>query len=206
MEEIKLDLKNRVEVLQRALEVLQKGGTVVYPTETSYGLGCDFYNDKAMRKIYRIKNRSKKFPLSVIIPDIVAASYLVEFNQKARYLAFENWPGPLTLILPYKYCKYQKECDDFLALRVSSHPLAADLASNFGKPIVATSANISGQPDAYNPQTIRKYFQNAKYQPDLFINAGVLPKRQTSTIVKFDAEAKSSIIRQGDIKIAKKYL
>jgi len=200
MKEIKLTKDNKVKVLQTALEVLASGGVIVYPTETSYGLGCDFYNEKACDKVYQIKNRDKENALSVIVPDVIAASYLVDFSDKSRRLALENWPGPLTLILPYKYCKLQHHCDDYLALRVSSHPLAHELATNFGKPIVATSANVSNNPDVYKPEDVKKQFKDSKLKPDLFINAGELDKKAPSTIIKFVGD-KGEIIRQGELKI-----
>jgi len=200
MKEIILDKDNKVQVLQMAIEVLNKGGVIIYPTETSYGLGCDFYNTKATDKIYKIKWRSSDNPLPVIVPDVVAASYLVDFCEKSRRLSMVHWPGPLTLVLPYKYCHLQNHCDDYLALRVSSQPFASDLSTNFGKPITATSANISNNPDCYTPEDIKAQFKDKKYKPDLFINAGILPHRATSTIVKF-VDGQGEILRQGDIKI-----
>lgn len=200
MKEIKLDKENKIQVLQTAIEVLQAGGVIVYPTETSYGLGCDFYNKQACDKIYVIKQRDKNNPLPVIVPDVVAASYLVDFSENSRRLALEYWPGPLTLVLPYKYCKLQNHCDDYLALRVSNHPLARELAVHFGKPIVSTSANVSTHLSCYTPEEIRKEFKDLKIKPDLFINAGKLPKHQASTIVKV-VKDQVKILRQGDIKI-----
>ena len=200
MKEIKLTKNNKVTALQAAIEVLNNGGVIVYPTETSYGLGCDFYNRKACNKVYKIKGRDKKKPLSVIVPDTVAASYLIDFSNNSRRLALEHWPGPLTLILPYKYCKLQHHCDDYLALRVSSHPFAGELSANFGKPLVATSANTSDDPAAYTPADIKKQFKDSNIKPDLFINAGQLPKVKASTIIKF-VKDKGELIRQGDIKI-----
>jgi L-threonylcarbamoyladenylate synthase len=201
MIEIKLTKDNKAQVLQTAIEVLNKGGIIIYPTETSYGLGCDFYNTKANNKIYKIKGRGKKKPLSVIVPDVIAASYLINFSDQSRRLALEYWPGPLTLVLPYKYCKLQNHCDDYLALRVSSHPFASYLSINFGKPIVATSANISGQSDCYTPEEIMNQFKDLETKADLFINAGNLPRKATSTIIKF-VEDRGEILRQGDIKIS----
>lgn len=200
MKEIKLNKENKVQVLQAAIEVLNAGGIIVYPTETSYGLGCDFYNKKACDKIYSIKQRDKRNPLPVIIPDAVAASYLVEFSEKSRKLALEYWPGPMTLVLPYKYCKLQNHCDDYLALRVSSHPFASELSIHFGKPIVSTSANISTHPNCYTAQQIRQEFRNLKVQPDLFINAGTLPKQSPSTIIKFTGN-RGEVLRAGELKI-----
>lgn len=199
MKEIKLDKSNRIQVLQEALQVLAEGGVIVYPTETSYGLGCDFYNKEAINKIYKIKERDKGKPLPVIVPDIIAASYLINFDEASRRLALSYWPGPLTLVLPFKYCKWQGHCDDYLALRVSSHPFAGELASNFGKPIVSTSANLHNQKNIYTAKEIKDTFKDIKLQPDLFINAGTLPETPPSTIIKFNGEPE--ILRQGSIKI-----
>lgn len=200
MKEIKLTKTNRIQVLQTALAVLKEGGVIIYPTETSYGLGCDFYNKTAIAKIYKIKNRDKNKPLSVIVPDIISASYLVDFSGKARRLALSYWPGPLTLVLPYKYCKMNNHCDDFLALRVSSHPLANDMVNSLGNPVVSTSANTSDKTDCYKPTDIKEQFSHTKIKPDLFINAGVLEKHSPSTIIKCEG-SKLEILRQGDIKI-----
>lgn len=201
MLEIKLTKDNKAQVLQTAVEVLNRGGVIIYPTETSYGLGCDFYNEEAGDKIFKIKGRAKKKPLSVIVPDIIVASYLINFSDKSRRLALEYWPGPLTLVLPYKYSKLRHHKDDYLALRVSNHPFASALSTNFGQPIVATSANIADRSDCYTPEDINEQFKDAEVKPDLFINAGDLPRIATSTIIKF-VEDRGEILRQGDIKIS----
>jgi L-threonylcarbamoyladenylate synthase len=200
MEEIKLDKTNRVQVLQKALEVLRGGGTIIYPTETSYGLGGDFFKESVIEDIYQLKERDRGKPLSVIVPDFVYASSLVDFSDKARRLAAEYWPGPLTLVLPYKYCKWNGHCDDYLALRVSSYLFAADLSINFGNPLIATSANVSDKTNTYKPRDIIKQFSNKNKKPDLFINAGDLPKQAPSTIIKIIGDT-VEILRQGEIKI-----
>ncbi len=200
MKEIKLTKTNRVSVLQQALEVLHAGGAIIYPTETSYGLGVDFYNQEAVDKIYKIKKRDRNKPLPVIVPDIVSASSIVNFSDKAKRLAIAHWPGPLTLVLPFKYCKWSGHCDDYLALRVSNHPFANDLVSLFGKPIISTSANLSDTGDSYDPAKIKEQFAKSEIRPDLFIDAGVLPPRLPSTIIKIDGD-KIEVLRQGDLKI-----
>ena len=202
MKELKLSNDNRVNVLQVALEVIRGGGVVVYPTETSYGLGADFYNARAIDKVYNVKNRARKFPLPVLVSDLVYATSLVDFSESARRLAGKYWPGPLTLVLPFKYCKWQEHCDDFLALRVSSHPFARDLAVTMGSPLVATSANIATTGDSYSASDIKKQFDNAPVKPDLFINAGALPKNPPSTIIKF-FNNQMEVLRQGSLKIKK---
>ncbi|RJQ34751.1 threonylcarbamoyl-AMP synthase [Candidatus Parcubacteria bacterium] len=201
MKEIKLEENNRLQILQEALEVLRAGGTIVYPTETSYGLGGDFFDIKVIEKINKIKQRGQDKHLSVIVPDFVYAISLVTFTNTARRLATEHWPGPLTLVLPYKYHELNAHSDDYLALRVSSHPFASSLSINLGNPLVATSANISVTGDNYDPENILEQFSRAKLKPDLFINAGKLPQTPPSTIIKVIGD-KAEVLRQGGIKIA----
>lgn len=200
MKEIILDKNNRLEVLQQTLDVIRSGGVIVYPTETSYGLGADFYNKQAIDKIYQIKNRDKEHKLSVLVPDLASAKTMVYFPGDARRLAEHYWPGALTLILPFRNCKWPEHCSDYLALRVSSHAFAKELVKAYGGPIIATSANISGQTDCYTPAQIQNQFKNKKHQPDLFINAGKLEQNKPSTIIKF-INNKAEILRQGDLKI-----
>jgi L-threonylcarbamoyladenylate synthase len=200
MREIKLTTSNKAIVLKEALDVLKQGGVIIYPTETSYGLGADFYNKSALAKIYKIKKRDTKNPLPVLVPDLLMATTLVKFSKGARLLASKYWPGPLTLVLPFKYCRWQGHCDDFLALRVSNHPLASNLVTALGNPLVATSANLSNQPNCYKPEEIIASFAKAEFTPDLFINVGSLPVRKPSTLVKFVGE-EMEILRQGNLKI-----
>lgn len=200
MKEIKLTKSNFATTLQAALEVLRRGGTVIYPTETAYGLGADYYNTQAIAKIYQIKKREKNKPLSVLVPDIVSANSLVKFDTKTAELASQYWPGPLTIVLPFMHAHWQKHFTDTLAVRVSSHPFAQSLVLDFGHPLVTTSANISGLGNCFSPAEIKKQFKGQRKLPDLFINAGVLPRRPASTIVGCDDKG-LCILRQGEIKV-----
>jgi L-threonylcarbamoyladenylate synthase len=200
VKEVILNKNNRLQVLQEAMSIIREGGVIVYPTETSYGLGADFYNDQAVNKVYQIKDRDKEHKLSVLVPDLDSAKTIVHFPGEARRLAEHHWPGALTFILPFRNCTWPDHCSDYLALRVSSHAFAKELIQAHGGPIIATSANISGQEDCYHPEQIQKQFANKKHQPDLFINAGELKQNKPSTIIKF-IDNKAEILRQGDLKI-----
>lgn len=200
MQEIILNEHNKIEVIQKALEVLKRGGVIVYPTETSYGLGANFFDPEAVQKIYNIKKRDKKMHLPVIVPDHAYAVTLVKFPFLASNLAQSKWPGPLTLVLPFRHKDWYDYFPEKLAIRVSSHPFVKDLSRQFTFPMVATSANISNRPDSYTAQHIKDSFLNSEIKPDLFINAGNLPKRLPSTIISFDGD-KAKILRQGKIKI-----
>lgn len=200
MQEIRLNKNNKILAIQKALEVIDAGGVIVYPTETSYGLGANFFNPRAVKRIYDIKKRDRKSHLPVIVPDYTYAISLVKFPFLASNLAQNEWPGPLTLILPFRHADWQKHFPEHLALRVSSHPFAQDLLRQFAAPIVSTSANISNNPDSYTAKSIRDSFVGSDMKPDLFINAGNLPKNTPSTIVSF-ADSDAKILRQGKIKI-----
>lgn len=201
MEEIKLNSKNRIFALQKALEVLNNGGVIVYPTETSYGLGGDFFDQRVVNKIYKIKQRDKNKALPVLVPDLKTASSLVKFSPFATELARKYWPGPLTLVLPYRYCDWHKCHQDSLAMRISSFAWTKDLVELFGKPLISTSFNLSQQKSAYQVKEIKKYLDLLNIKPDLFINAGNLPKNLASTIIKVSTDNSWELLRQGEIKI-----
>jgi L-threonylcarbamoyladenylate synthase len=200
MQEIILNSSNRIAVLQTALEVLQNDGVIVYPTETSYGLGADFFSSKAVQKIYQIKGRDSSKHLPVIVSDFVYASSLVDFSVLARQLASQYWPGPLTLVLPFKHHHWQAHFDRFLALRVSSYPLAQTIASLLACPLTATSANISGQSSSFTAASVREQFAGSKFQPDLFINVGDLLVQPATTMIKCSQD-NAEILRQGALAI-----
>src|SRR5580700_224956 len=132
--------------IQRAADLLRQGKLVAFPTETVYGLGADATNDKAVAAIFAAKGRPQFNPLIIHVADTRALDDLIEWNETARLLASQFWPGPLTLVLPRK-----KNCPvsllasagmETLAVRIPSHPVAQQLLREFGKPVAAPSANI----------------------------------------------------------------
>lgn len=202
MKVIRYTPEKKASILSEALVTLLSGGTVVYPTETTYGLGGDFFSPKAYHAVFTIKYRDVKKPLPVIVPDMRYATTLVNFPPQASRLAAEYWPGPLTLVLPFLYGKhFNHHLDPYLALRISSHPFAASLAQAFGKPLISTSANASGSGVCYSVEEVIDHFERNRTQPDLVIDMGVLPKTPPSTIIKFDARGDMQVIRKGAVAI-----
>jgi L-threonylcarbamoyladenylate synthase len=132
-----------------AVEILRKGGTVVYPTETVYGIGCDPINRSACERIQQMKKRVNYKTLLLISCDIEQVEKtLGKLNETGSRLAQVFWPGPLTMVI-----RPEKEMPDYLygissgiAVRVTSHPIASELAREFGAPIISTSANLTGDP------------------------------------------------------------
>ncbi len=135
--------------IDEATAALAAGGLVAFPTETVYGLGADATSDAAVARIYEAKDRPHFNPLIAHVPDLAAAERLVVFTDPARRLARAFWPGPLTLVLVRKAgCPVSLLASaglDTLAVRVPDHPLALALLRAFGRPLVAPSANPSGQ-------------------------------------------------------------
>ena len=195
MKVLKLSKKNQTSVIGEAIKVLQSGGTIVYPTETAYGLGADFLNLSAAKKIYKIKGRNFKKPLSIIVSNLAMAKKTVIFNKISLELAKKYWPGALTLVL-----KSKKTTGKFIGLRISSNKIASQIAKKLRCPIFATSANLSGKKECYSTKSIINQFVNNKYQPDLVIDAGKLLRQKVSTVVKVDGQ-RIEVLRKGQIII-----
>lgn len=161
-----------------AIDVLRRGGVVVFPTETAYAIGCDATNSAAVRRILRLKGRRASKKVATISADMKQVERFFVVSDVARRLVRRHWPGPFTIVLPVKDRKLRRALGWTVGVRVSSHATARALARGLGRPIVATSANRSGQPTAYS---IRRAVSGA----DLVINAGTLPRRKPSTVVQF---------------------
>ena len=166
---------------------LRKGGIIIYPTETAYGMGADFANARAVTKIYRAKRRPKEKLLSVIVGSSKIAKRYVRMDKSTERLANRFMPGPLTLVSASKTNKSS------IAWRIPSHWLALEIAKRFGRPITATSANIAGQPPLYKFNDVLRTFEG---KVDVIIDAGNLPKRTPSTI--FDVLT-MKMLRKGPI-------
>lgn len=181
--------------IQKAIRILKLGGSVVFPTETAYGLAADATNKKAVKHIFKLKERPPEKSLPWIAANLSMAKKYVKFSLLALRLAKKYWPGPLTIVLPTKRGKHT------VALRVSSNKIAKSLSAGLKKPIISTSANISGEATCYSAQAVKKQFAKKSLQPDLILDGGTLKKNKPSTIVKF-LKNKIVVFRQGSIKPA----
>ncbi len=170
----------------KAVEILQGGGVVAFPTETVYGLGADATQDLAVAKIYAAKGRPQFNPLIAHVLDVDEAFELAEFQGDALKLAARFWPGPLTLVLPRRSpCPVSLLASaglPSLALRVPAHAVALELLREFGRPIVAPSANPSGR---ISPTTADHVRQGLGEKVDLILDGGPSAVGLESTIVSF---------------------
>ncbi|MBH41135.1 MAG: threonylcarbamoyl-AMP synthase [Candidatus Magasanikbacteria bacterium] len=185
---------------------LRKGKTIVYPTETCYGLGCDGTNQHAVDTIFRIKKRQTDKPLLVIMADITMAQKYVVWSDVLENIARKFWPGPLTVVADLAHenglADGVKSKNNTLAFRITDHPLAAALSEQLAAPLVATSANISSMESPYDITHVHAMFDSQRIQPDIVIDAGDLPHKIGSTIVSVQ-ENTLQILRQGEVIIKK---
>jgi L-threonylcarbamoyladenylate synthase len=192
------------DLLTEALEVLNHGQVIAFPTETFYGLGADALNERAVARVAALKGRDPNSPFPVIVADEVMLRTVVRtIPPLARRLMDQFWPGPLTLVLPGnpKLPKALLNRNGGIGVRISSHPVAQRLVSELGRPITATSANPSGQVPARSWQATLAYFAA---RVGVIIDGGKLKGKKGSTVVEVSGD-EIRIIREGEIKPAALY-
>lgn len=187
--------------IESAVAVLRSGGLVAFPTETVYGLGADASNPAALGKVFAAKGRPHDHPLIVHVADAVQlANWAREIPPSATRLAKEFWPGPLTIILPRapRVNDLVTGCQDTVALRVPSHPVAQRLLRAFGGGIAAPSANRFGRVSATTAEHVRREFGNAV---GCVLDGGAADVGIESTIVDLSG-AQPALLRPGWITAA----
>ena len=149
---------------KKAIEILRSGGVIAFPTETVFGIGALLSQKKAIRKIYKLKNRPLNKPLQVLVADIEQAKRLGKFSKKELELAKSSWPGPLTLVVYKKRIipKIVTGGGKTVGLRIPDHKIILELLKKCG-PIAATSANRSDKKPALNAKAVKKALPEIDY-------------------------------------------
>ena len=188
--------------IKQAINILKNGGVVAYPTDTVYGLGACMTDINAVDRIFQVKGRPKGMALPVLLADKKQIAEIVTaVTPSAKRLADEFFPGALTIILP-KSANVPGIITGggrTIAFRIPNHPVPLALVNGLGKPIVGTSANLSGQPSALTAAEVRTQIGD---KIDMVIDGGKCPGGIESTIVDLSGE-KPVIRRQGAITIEK---
>jgi len=187
--------------IARAGNILREGGVIVFPTQCLYGIAADALDEKAVEKVFDLKQRPANNPILVLIPDRRDLGDLAEsIPEPAEKLMKAFWPGGLTLVFRAKPAVPRRLTagSGKIGVRIPSHPAAGALANFLGFPITGTSANISGNPgcdriSALDPAILEK--------SDLALDAGVLKGGTGSTIVDVTVSP-VRIIREGEIPAA----
>ena len=199
-------LQAKKENLKFAAECLREGKVLVFPTDTVYGLICDATNEKAVERIFEIKQREKEKPLGVFIKDIAEVEKIAVINDSQKNFLKDNWPGAVTVILQAKKSALSKLITQkgTIGLRIPDYRLLSLILKEFKGPITQTSANISGRPATTKIKEVLEQFSPsggspegrdaAENQPDVVINAGDLPENKPSKVVDF-SENKQKVLR-----------
>lgn len=184
----------------RTIEVLKKGGTILYPTDTIWGLGCDATNFNAVEKIKQIKKRpdEKKFIVLIDTKEKIS-QYVKELPKIAYEIAFaliDSNNKPLTIVYPRAYglAKNVIADDGSIAIRVVKHEFCCELINQLGKPLVSSSANISGAIAPSSFDAISNDIINlVDYSVQLYRNS--INQFNASTLIKIDDSGSFVVLR-----------
>lgn len=182
----------------RAADVLEQGGIVAFPTETFYGLAVDPFNEEAVAALFRLKKRSLQKPLLVLAQnEFQLATLTSSVPTLYRALMQRFWPGPLTLVFPASATLPRMLTGGGLgvAIRISPHPVAQRLLAVWGRPVTATSANLSGGPAACTAEDVRRIFEASV---KCVLDGGETPGGMSSTVVGLEG-GRLRLIRAGAV-------
>lgn len=195
-------LKPSIQSAQKAAEILDKNGVVVVPSDTAYGLSVNAASPQAVKKIYKIKGRKFGKGISVFLNSKDEIDKYAHIDDNQKQIIDALLPGPFTIILKSKgKTAPELEAEDkTLGVRVISQPFINKLTSIYQTPITATSANISGKGPHYSTEAfIRTLSQEKKELIDLVIDAGKLPQKATSTVIRI-VEDEIKYLRKGELE------
>ncbi|MGN1265564.1 MAG: L-threonylcarbamoyladenylate synthase [Muribaculaceae bacterium] len=184
------------EDIKKCIEVLKKGGLILYPTDTIWGIGCDATNETAVKRVYDLKKRADNKAMLVLLDSVDHLDHYVIDVPEMAYELLDVAVKPLTIIYDgaYNIAKNLLGEDDSVGIRVSHEKFSQTLCARFGKPIVSTSANISGKP---SPAVFKDIDEAIKQGVDYVVeyrrddNA----VHSSSNIIKLSADGTFKIIR-----------
>lgn len=206
--------------ITRAVAALKKGGVVVYPTETAYGLGADATDARAVAEIFKMKGRARSKSVIVLMQDIAMVRRYARVTRAEELLMKRYWPGALTIVVRAKRSMVRADSrarripvpalargvvakDGTIAVRVSSNAVARALVRSLGRPLVSTSANRAGGKNPYTISAVRAEMgaECAGISvPFYMYNGGALPQGNLSTIVRIERGA-LHVIRRGAVRV-----
>jgi L-threonylcarbamoyladenylate synthase len=184
------------EALQRAQQVLRRGGLIAFPTDTVYGLGAEVLNAEAVSRLFRVKGRTQEKAIPVLAANMEAVLKVAQpLPEMAGRLAERFWPGPLTLVvrrlaeLPQQLSVYET-----VGVRIPDHELTLELLEATG-PLAVTSANMAGDPSSLSAADVLAALGGAI---DLLLDGGLAPGGMPSTVVDCTQE-QPRLLRPGPI-------
>jgi len=188
----------QMRLIRKAVDVLRDGGVIIYPTDTVYGLGCDLSNKRGIERIYELKRRSKKQPLSFVCADLKDISRYALVSDYAYKTMRRLLPGPYTFILEASRLvpRIILPKRQTTGIRVPDHPICLALVQELGRPIISTSVKSDEGELLNDPYMISEKFSN---RVDLIIDGGIIPAKPSSVISLVDDEIEILRIGKGDV-------
>ncbi|NLV24846.1 MAG: threonylcarbamoyl-AMP synthase [Deltaproteobacteria bacterium] len=184
----------QLRLLRKVVDCLAAGGVIAYPTDTIYGIGCDIFNKKAVKKIYQLKQRDPKKPFSFICADLSDVTKYAQVSNFAFKIMKRRLPGPYTFIL-----EASRLVPDLLmtrqrtvGIRIPDNRICAMIVGELGHPLVTTSANISGENALGDPGEIEEVMGR---QLDMVVDGGILFNAASTVISLIDDAVE--VLRQG---------
>jgi tRNA threonylcarbamoyl adenosine modification protein (Sua5/YciO/YrdC/YwlC family) len=181
-------------LIDQVVDCLKKGGVIAYPTDTIYGVGCDIFNPKGIKKIHQLKQRDAKKPLSFICADLSDIARYAKVSNLAFKIMKRHLPGAYTFILeatrevPALMTSKQRT----VGVRIPNNAIVLEIVRSLGVPLVTTSANVSGAETYQDPSLIQDDWGN---QLDLVVDGGLL-YGDPSTVISL-CDDKIVVVRQG---------
>lgn len=181
-------------LISQVVDCLRRGGVIIYPTDTTYGIGCDIFNRKGVKKIFQIKQRDARKPFSFICSDLAEISNYAQVSNFAFKIMKRHLPGPYTFVLdatkivPDSLSTKQKS----VGVRIPANAICQAIVSELGHPLVTTSSNISGKETPQDPSIIHDLMGR---MVDMVIDGGIAMK-EASTVISL-VNDQVDILRQG---------
>ncbi len=183
--------------IENMVKALKGGKTILYPTDTVWGIGCDATNQRAVEKVYKIKRRATKKNLIILLDDSKKLSQYIREVPSIAYDLIKNIDKPLTIIYPEakNIAKNVVGEDKSIGIRIINDAFCKRLIKRFGKPIVSTSANLTGQP---TPIVFSQISDDIKNKVDYIVNLHRkrITETKPSTIIKLEVDTEFKIIRE----------
>jgi tRNA threonylcarbamoyl adenosine modification protein (Sua5/YciO/YrdC/YwlC family) len=188
----------QMRLIKKAADILRNGGIIIYPTDTVYGLGCDLFNKKGIEKIYRIKKRNEKQPLSFVCADLKDISRYARVSDYAYKTMKRLLPGPYTFILEASRLVPKIILPKRLTtgIRVPDNVICQALVAELGQPIISTSVKNDAGEIMTDPVEIEHKFRHCV---DLVIDGGILSTGQSSVVSLLDDCVEVLRVGKGDV-------
>jgi L-threonylcarbamoyladenylate synthase len=197
----KIDASNPDEkILEHAASLIMKGEVIVCPTDSGYAFSANALDTRAVAKVFSLKGRTSSNPVHIAVNSIEEAEKYAYLNDATRYLAAHYLPGALTLVLPKKDVIPSALVAGLntVGIRVPDNRVILRLVEIAGKPLTATSANISGRPATYSVEEVAAQLGENLQLVAMVLDQGPLKVREVSTIVDLSSTP-PQLIRQGRI-------